>query len=131
MRKYRALYLVFALLCLFCVALTMPVRAQAGAATTAPITPMVDLLTKIGIVAGVIAAALQGLKKFVPALGGWYAVALNFILSLALSYAASPSIDPQFFISAIGTALAAAGIHSFLRPADVISTTAPPPGNNK
>jgi hypothetical protein len=134
MRKHHKPYFLFVLLCLACSALAAPAYAQSStiaapttAATTATATmpPMLDLVTKIGIIAGVIAAVLQGVKKFVPALGGWYAVAINLVLSLALSYAAAPSADPLFFISAIGTALAAAGIHSFLRPAAPNAPAAP------
>lgn len=122
MRKpYLGLYLTFALLLLFCAVLTMTVHAQAG---TAP-TSATDIVTKIGLIATLVATGLQGIKKFVPALGGPYAVVLNFILSLALAYAASPSLDVQFFIHALGGAFAAAGIHSFLRPVGITSTASP------
>jgi hypothetical protein len=116
------LYLTFALLLLLCAALTITVHAQTG---TAPAPATVDIVTKIGLIATLVATVLQGIKKFVPALGGSYAVVLNFILSLALAYAASPSLDVQFFIRALGAAFAAAGIHSFLRPAGIISTASP------
>lgn len=123
MRKpYLGLYLTFALLLLFCAVLTVTVHAQAG---TAPAAAAGDIVTKIGLIATLVSTVLQGVKKFVPALGGPIAVVLNFILSLALSYAASPSLDLQFFIQALGGAFAAAGIHSFLRPAGVASTGSP------
>jgi len=117
MRKpYLSLYLTFALLLFFCAVLTMTVHAQAG---TAPASATAEMATKIGLIATVVATVLQGIKKFVPKLGGWYAVVLNFILSLAVAYAASPTSFPdwQFFIHAVGGAFAAAGIHSFFRPA--------------
>ena len=123
MRKpYLGLYLTFALLLLFCAVLTMTVHAQGG---TAPAPAATDIVTKIGLIATLVATVLQGIKKFVPALGGPYAVVLNFVLSLALAYAASPSLDVPFFINALGGAFAAAGIHSFLRPAGVTSSVSP------
>jgi len=123
MRKpYLGLYLTFALLLFFCAVLTVTVHAQAG---TAPAPAATDIVTKIGLIAGIVATVLQGIKKFVPKLGGPYAVVVNVILSLALTYAASPSLDLPFAIQALGGALAASGIHSFLRPANITSTVEP------
>lgn len=115
----RRMYLFVVLVSL----LGSSVYAQTTGTTGAPVP--LDLAAKIGIVAAVVAAALQGLKKFMPQIGGIAAVLINIVLSVALSYAAHPSLDMQFFITSLAAAVSAAGIHSFLRPAGVMSTAAP------
>ena len=120
MRKYAAVYLTFAILMVMGALLT--VHGQVG---PTPPPPAVFDVTKIAAVAVVVAAVLQGVKKFVPALGGIPAVLINILLSLATAYATNPTLDVQFFITALGAALGSAGVHSFLRPAGVASTGSP------
>lgn len=98
------------------------VLAQSGTPGTASAP---DLLTKVGIVAGIVATIAQGVKKFVPAVGGYAAIALNLILSLGLAYQSHPTFDIQFALTTIAAALASSGIHSFLRPAGVTSSPSP------
>jgi hypothetical protein len=130
MRKpYLGLFLTFGLVLFFCAVVAMTVHAQGS--TDQPQEPL--NMAKIGMIATVVASVLQGIKKFFPGLGGWYAVAINFILSLALAYATAPtsashpqpSLNLVFFIHALSAAISAAGIHSFLRPAGVTSTGTP------
>ena len=67
-----------------------------------------DAVAKVGIVAALSVTILQGIKKLVPQINGWWAVAFNLILSFALTIAAHPS--------ALISAISASGLHSLARP---------------
>jgi hypothetical protein len=72
---------------------------------------------KIVVLAGMVAALLQGFKKLIPAVNGPIAVVVSVVASLAAAYAAAAPgqvVSVDFFTTAIGTALGANGIHSFL-----------------
>jgi hypothetical protein len=74
---------------------------------------------KIIAIAGVVAAVLQGLKKFIPAISGSIAVVLSVVLAGASAYAtADPGqvLNVQFFVTTITAALGANGIYSFMKP---------------
>jgi hypothetical protein len=61
-----------------------------------------------------IAPLMQLLKRFIPSLGGWKAVALNVVISTAGVIAVTPPdklLEPSTLASIFTVALAAAGIH--------------------
>ncbi len=108
----------------------MLVLAFAAYGQTAPVTPTktVDpaaLIARITAFSAGVAFLLQGLKKFIPNIQGKGALILSILGAIATAYAAAPAGDVlsvQFLITALGTALGANGIHSFVK----LSSGAPP-----
>ncbi len=113
-RNWKILGL-FVLLVVFAAQAAAQAAAPAGAQ---PPNAAVTLAGKIIVLAGTVAALLQGVKKLVPAIKGPWAIALSVAAALAGAYAAAPAgqvFNVDFFTTAVGTALGANGIHSFLR----------------
>jgi hypothetical protein len=114
----------FLLFCVIFFALAVPAYAAVFQAALAP-TPGFATAQKIIVIAGVVAALLQGAKKIFPQINGKVAVTLSVLASLAAAYAvAAPGdvLSVNFFITTVGAALGANGIYSFLGP-----QPAPPP----
>lgn len=110
-------------LTLFAVALVLlllafPVLAQ-DASGSNDAGGAVSLAQKVIILAGVVSAIVQGVKKMYPKISGPLAVTLSVLASLAITFAtAEPGtiLSFEFIFTAIGTALSAGGIHGLLRP---------------
>jgi hypothetical protein len=81
------------------------------------ITPTPDMIAKIAQVFAVVAAALQGIKQFAPQLKGNYALAVNGLLSLALSFSVTHEINLQFLFTAIIAAVGASGVYHLVKMA--------------
>lgn len=116
---------ILALACMFvlCACLIGVVHAQIGPTPTPPVP--LDLVGKVALIAGIITTILQGVKKFLPSLGGTWAVVINVALALAITYSTNPMLNIQFAVTAVMAALSAAGVHSFLRPAGIASSKSP------
>jgi hypothetical protein len=86
--------------------------------TPVPVTPASGVAQQIIVNAGVIATALQGLKKLVPQINGKIAIAVNLALALTGAYAVAPTgsvLNIQFALTTLGTALGSMGIYSLLK----------------
>lgn len=95
--------------------LALPLSAQDAAPAA---SPALHLTEKVVVLAGMVFAVLQGLKKLLP-IGGTLAVLFNLAMSLVGTYAvAAPQevFSLGFVVQAVLTALGAAGIHSAVRP---------------
>lgn len=121
--KNRYLLLLIAVvLCMF----AFPLFAQAPVpivptpipVAPVPTSPNTVLAGQILVIAGMISALLQGVKKLIPAVNGKIAVALNIALSIAGAYAVAPAgsvLTIQFLCSVIGNSLGSMGIYSLVK----------------
>lgn len=69
---------------------------------------------RIVAIAATIYAFMQGVKQFIPLLSGWWAVAINILLSTSALLAITPSdqvFTPATMAALVTTVLTAAGIH--------------------
>ncbi len=110
MRRFKGMS--YMLLAFFLV--TLPTFA----ASAAPAGDAASVAAKIIAIAGVVAAVLQGLKRFIPAITGPIAIVGSVVLAVAGAYAvADPGtvLSIQFFTTTLLAALGANGIHSFAK----------------
>jgi hypothetical protein len=125
MKTNRTKYLLYVLFAIVLLVLCAPLAHAFQTPTPTP-TPVSGLPVKIIAVAGVVAAVLQGLKKFIPGLNGWVAVLASVVLAVAGAYAtADPNnvLNIQFFTTTVLGALGANGIYSFAQIAGTGTTT--------
>jgi hypothetical protein len=104
-------------LTLLLLALLLPVAAWAQDVTPEA-SGAVSLAGKVIVIAGMVAAIVQGIKKLIN-LSGVGAMVLNGIASVVALIAVTPAdqlFTIQTLIALITTILGAAGIHSLLRP---------------
>jgi len=76
------------------------------------------LADRVVVIAGIVFAVLQGIKKLFPALGGWLARVLSILLVVAGAYAvATPDqvLSVSFALNIILSWLGATGLHDALR----------------
>jgi hypothetical protein len=115
--KYRIQVFLFAVLFLFVIA---PAFAMQVPVPVTPVPPnqAMDIGEKVIVIAGVVSAALQGLKKFIPQISGNVAIVISIAGALAGAYAvAQPGqvVSVQFLITTLGAALSSNGIYSLLK----------------
>lgn len=116
--KYR--YLLLLVMIVF---VLVPTFAQVPTPAPIPVTPVppnqaMDIGEKVIVIAGVVSAALQGLKKFIPQISGNVAIVISIAGALAGAYAvAQPGqvVSVQFLITTLGAALSSNGIYSLLK----------------
>ncbi|MCI0402668.1 MAG: hypothetical protein L0212_04000 [Acidobacteria bacterium] len=115
MRKRTVVLLLLGLILL-------PLLLWAQAPPEPPAPDPATLAGKVAIIAGMVFAVLQGLKKLLPAISGTAAVVLNVVLAGVGTLVAAPagSLGSMsgiltLAVQAILAALAAAGAHDALR----------------
>jgi hypothetical protein len=95
------------------------------------ITPTPDMIAKIAQVAAVVAGTLEAIKQYAPQVKDNYAVAVNFLLSLALSFSVTHEINLQFVLTALFSAGTASGFYHIAKMAGgkptVLAVPAPTP----
>lgn len=121
MKRFAGLSLLFLVLLFPALAL-----AESPGSTTLP--ESVSTAARIIVLAGMVAAIVQGIKRAFPAIAGVWAVVLNILSSVAATYAAAPEakvLSIGFLLSALATVVTAGGLHAFLtggNQKDTIST---------
>lgn len=117
--RHRSSFLLLAALLLFVVPVLFAMQAPVPVTPVPPNpTPPMGVGEQVIVIAGVIATALQGLKKLVPQINGKIAVAISIAGALAGAYAvAQPGqvVSVQFLLTTLGAALGSNGIYSLLK----------------